>query len=96
MHKWHFLCSLPGYLTAVPQMPYSKDSIDVPHVFLTVAAADCEESTHEEERHTRLEPRGYLRCNPNTHAPNMRQAGVPYSEFETYLHTKQEHLSASL
>lgn len=56
---------------------------------MTPAAVDSEKPTHEELRPTRLESRCYLRCDPDPQALNMRQAGVPYSEFETHLQTKQ-------
>lgn len=58
-------------------------------VFTTPTAAGCEEPTHEELRHTRLESTGYSLCDPETQAPNTWQAGVCYRDFETHLLIKQ-------
>jgi len=55
---------------------------------MTPTAAGCEEPTREELRHTRLESKGYSRCDADTQAPNTRQVGVHCSEPDTHPHTK--------
>lgn len=79
---------------AIPQLFHRCLTLKTVLLFLvsvltTSTAADCEEPTHEEPRPTRLESRGYSRCDSDTQAPNMSQAGMHYSESETHLHTKQ-------